>query len=144
MPKEQSGELTYTAGQAARMLGCSLRTLYRWEESGVIPPANRTKRGQVNARIYTAEQVEAIREKVQDRLDFAKAVPPVPSASQQLDWPRVWGELALMMVLPVPEESKKLFVKAIEFARKHGCSSITVTATDGKEKMFSLKRRKSD
>jgi predicted transcriptional regulator len=63
-------ERTYTAGQLARMLGCSLRSIYRWEEAGVIPRAKRVERGKVSARIYTASQVEEIRSSVQARLNF--------------------------------------------------------------------------
>ena len=62
---------TYTAAQAAQMLGCSLRSLYRWEKAGVIPAAKRVERGQVPARVYTVSEVEAIRKITHDRVDFA-------------------------------------------------------------------------
>lgn len=142
MAKAQIKE-RYTAGQLARTLGCSLRTLYRWEESGVIPRADRIERGNVSTRIYTASQVEEIRRKVQARLDFTGSLwerqpepSPVMRAIEQYILDSGIG-------IPVPEEYRQIFAKAAEFARNHGCTSITVASPDSKQRKFSLRRKKA-
>jgi excisionase family DNA binding protein len=50
----------YSMKQAATALGVHKLTLYRWEREGKIPPAKRFARK--NERVYTDEDIQAIRE----------------------------------------------------------------------------------
>lgn len=50
----------YSMGMAAKALGVSKETLYRWEKQGKIPPAKRVARN--NQRVYTPEDILKIRE----------------------------------------------------------------------------------
>src|SRR5437764_334733 len=84
MPPEESVEQRYTVGQLAKILGCSLRSLYRWEEAGVIPQAARIDRGEVSAGFYTASRGQEIRRILKPRLLFdsllAMAPPVIPDS----------------------------------------------------------------
>jgi hypothetical protein len=71
---ENVKEPVFTTGQLAEILGCDIRSIYRWEQSGVIPAPSRVERGGVKARVYTAAEVEQIREKVKDRISFTATV----------------------------------------------------------------------
>ena len=53
MPRQQ----TYSAGEAARLLGISLDTLRRWDRDGRI----RTTRDRANRRVVSAAEVERLR-----------------------------------------------------------------------------------
>jgi hypothetical protein len=152
MAGENPKDKTFTAGRLAKMLGCSVRSIYRWEKSGVIPPATRIERGGVSTRIYTASQVEEIRHKVQGRLDLTTAARPTPQTIHEILG--VTPDLMMMMdqfgdifeksgsLLRVPFECQRPFVRAMEFARKHGCKEIAVTAPDGTTRIFSVKASK--
>jgi hypothetical protein len=174
MPPKPHEERTYTAGQLARMLGCSLRSIYRWEEAGVIPRATRVERGKVSARIYTASQVEKIRSSVQARLNFESLFPKQdlvwdsgsgklvpgpkrepPRRSIRDEAARILEEKALMRPFSdalretfpfrniyFPHVSALLFIRAMRFAQKVGCDTITITAPGGKSQTFSLSRKR--
>jgi hypothetical protein len=75
MNTQKDDQRTYTSRQAAQLLGCSLRSLYRWEQDDQVIPLNlrpeRIQVGGLSVRIYTAAKVEAIRSRVQSRLLFA-------------------------------------------------------------------------
>jgi hypothetical protein len=58
----------YTARQAAVILGCSQRSLYRWEEANLIDKPELIKVGELAVRVYSAAQVQAIRGFMQSRL----------------------------------------------------------------------------
>jgi molybdopterin-binding protein len=53
MPRQR----TYTAGEAARLLGVSLDTLRRWDRQGRI----RTERDRANRRVVPAGEIERLR-----------------------------------------------------------------------------------
>ncbi len=127
------------------MLGCSLRTLYRWEEDGTIPPVDRVNRGKLRVRIFTASQIEKIRRKVHDRLSFTESLhegygmslsplPPLDPVLQAL------GEAMQRagLNLPVPSEYQRLFADAMKFVKEHGCVSVTVTLANGMAQTFAL------
>jgi hypothetical protein len=129
----------FTAGQVARELGCSLRSIYRWEESGVIPAATRVERGCVSVRIYSAAEVEEIRRRVHGRLNIIAALQP-PSL------PVIDSGIAYMeregFLLPVPPEWQRAFAQAMEYVRKRGCKEIAVIAPDGSKQVFSAKGKR--
>jgi excisionase family DNA binding protein len=148
MGQKQAGEPTYTAGQAARMLGCSLRTLYRWEEDGTIPAVDRVNRGKLRVRIFTESQIERIRRKVQGRLSFTQSLhdgygmalsplPPLDPVLQAL----AEAMRSAGLNLPVPSEYQRLFADAMKFVEEHGCASVTVTLPDGRTQTFALSRK---
>ena len=62
-----------TTSQLAALLGCSIRTLYRWEKDGLIPVPKRVN-GKVKSRMYTADEAGAIQAIVQERLEYWQAV----------------------------------------------------------------------
>jgi DNA-binding transcriptional MerR regulator len=64
----------YTVGQVAARLQCSVRSLYRWEEEGVIPKAERIDCGAVRTRVYNEIEIEEIRKRLKDRLKYSTAV----------------------------------------------------------------------
>ena len=74
MTTENEDQTFFTTGQLAEILGCDIRSIYRWEQTGVIPAPSRVERGGVRARVYTAAEVEEIRKKVQDRISFTATV----------------------------------------------------------------------
>ena len=166
MPEKKSKEPIYTARQLALLLGCSLRSIYRWEKAGVIPAATRIKRGGVSARIYTASQAEAIRQKVQGRLDLAAAThqpgfegwedrgpggglfPSEPFQGQNQyvysALGRAFAKLFPFGAVMFPHESAPLFMRAMKFAQEHGCEALTITAPGGRTETFSLVHRKKE
>ena len=90
MSTVNTDEAVYSVGQVAAMLGCSVRSLYRWEKSGAIPAPTRIDRGGVSARVYSQLQVEEIREKVKGRIVFTNIVRerPAPTGIRQSEKPR--------------------------------------------------------
>ena len=64
----------YTVGQAAARLGCSIRSLYRWEQAGIIPKPNRVENGGVSMRLYSESAIEQIRKSVAGRLTCTAAL----------------------------------------------------------------------
>jgi molybdopterin-binding protein len=61
MPRQHSSR-TYSAGEAARVLGISLDTLRRWDRQGRI----RTERDAANRRIVPAQEIERLRRRDSD------------------------------------------------------------------------------
>lgn len=49
---------TLGAGQAAKLLGVTVKTIQRWDRVGLLRPVGRTP---TNRRVYTAEQIQAFR-----------------------------------------------------------------------------------
>jgi hypothetical protein len=135
-------EAFYTVGQLADMLGCSVRSIYRWEERGVIPQALRVDRGEVSARVYTQSQVEEIRQKVQARISFTTVLRERPQKRRNRD-----SNLPLRVVkvkkknvrpsqrgvideITMDPSWAPVFIRAMTAARKYGCKALTlVTAT---------------
>jgi hypothetical protein len=151
MPEQKKKEQTYSAGQVARMLRCSLRSLYRWEETGAIPKADRIDRGGVSARVYTESQIEELRRILGDRLSFSTTVlNPGPKLIDRLEQTafaslcaQVFAEID-PAVHSLPLDVRPLFRKAMKFARHHGATSITIVAPDGKRAVFSKRKRGKD
>jgi hypothetical protein len=146
MPGQNKEERTYSAGQVARMLGCSLRSLYRWEESGAIPKAGRIDRGGVSARVYTEAQIEELRRILGDRLRFATAAwnpPPIVQDPFMASLARAVGEIS-PSIHELPTDAQPLFRQAMKFARRHGAASITIVAPNGKQAVFSKRKRGKD
>ncbi len=52
---------TYSTKQVAQMLGIDRATLRRWLLSGKIREPRRIKNGGINARVWTARNVERVR-----------------------------------------------------------------------------------
>jgi DNA (cytosine-5)-methyltransferase 1 len=52
-------EERFTNGEAAREIGVTKNTLFRWEKNGLIAPA---KRDRNNHRVYTREDIEKIKQ----------------------------------------------------------------------------------
>ncbi len=67
----------HTMGQAAKLLGVSKSTLYRWEKTGKIAAPKRLSR--TKERIYTDEDIAKIRE-WKDRTED----PPRPPSSKSI------------------------------------------------------------
>ncbi len=57
----------YTARQAAQKLGCSQRSLYRWEEARLIEKPQLIKVGDLAVRVYTEAKLKAIERFMQSR-----------------------------------------------------------------------------
>lgn len=49
---------TLGAGQAAKLLGVTVKTIQRWDRVGLLRPSGRTP---TNRRVYTTEQIQAFR-----------------------------------------------------------------------------------
>src|SRR4051794_4160748 len=64
----------YTVGQAAELLGCSVRSLYRWEQARIIPEPDRVENGAVRTRVYSDSTIDQIRKLVGGRLTCAAAL----------------------------------------------------------------------
>jgi DNA-binding transcriptional MerR regulator len=60
----------YTVSQAAELLGCSIRSLYRWEQAGIIPKPDRVENGGVSTRVYRESTIDQIRKLVGGRLTY--------------------------------------------------------------------------
>ena len=63
-----------TSGELARELGCSLRTVYRWEKDGTIPKVSRIAMGKTQVRDYSQKDLEAIRLLVDARIKFQRMI----------------------------------------------------------------------
>lgn len=64
----------YTMAQAAKKLGVSKSSLFRWEKTRKIAAPKRLAR--TNARIYTGDDIETIREWMERTID-----PPNPTGN---------------------------------------------------------------
>jgi transcriptional regulator with XRE-family HTH domain len=131
---------TYTASQLAEELGCSVRSIYRWEKGEVIPKAERIDRGMVQARVYTKAQAEEIRKKVKERITFTAMVrerypkrkkksgyatrvsPKMPPTAEDLAMDPDWAPI---------------FLKAIRVAQAQGCAEISLKTANGEVYRFS-------
>ena len=165
MSSENEESKLFTTGQLAELLGCNIRSIYRWEQSGVIPAPSRVERGGVQARVYTAAEVEHIRKAVQDRISFTatvrqgapkRRISPVPRDRRPVVVPKATTKrrkrtsgrpvqkVKVPRTLPVSStevfevsvEYASQFIGAVRFAQKHGCLALTVTAPDGKTRTF--------
>src|SRR5262245_48712657 len=129
-------EQLYSVGQLAEMIGCSVRSIYRWEEAGAIPKPDRIERGEVSARVYTQSQVEEIRKKVRGRLTYAAIIrePRRESLEPQGNRPRSkLGKKKARKrgpdepeVLARGEDWAPLFASAARTSQKEGCVAVTV------------------
>ena len=72
------GEVFSIGGVAARF-GVSPSAVRRWEAIGLIPPAARAEGS--DRRVYLAEDVEAIRERVESRRRKQREEAPPPEAA---------------------------------------------------------------
>jgi hypothetical protein len=139
-------EVLYTVGQLADMLGCSVRSIYRWEEQGVIPPPTRIDRGEVSARVYSTAQVADIRAKVQGRISFTALV-------RERRTPRRISEQRPVIHLKKKDIRRKrrpsameevtmdpawapTFMKALAAANKDGCTSLVLIDGTGRVQTF--------
>jgi DNA-binding transcriptional MerR regulator len=145
----QIEESLITVGQLADMLGCSVRSIYRWEESGVIPKPQRIDRGNVSARVYTETEVEQIRKKLHGRLTFTALVRDVPVRHRQANperkvMRRKQSQRGIVDEINVDPQYAPLFMRALRYARKHGgCRTVTVVieTNDGELKTFSERQK---
>jgi hypothetical protein len=145
----------YSVGQVAEMLGCSVRSLYRWEDSNVIPKAQRIDRGGVSARIYTESQVEEIRKKVADRIVFTAIVSERsdrPSARmivrerKQVQKPRkvvhlkkkYSGRDVIETITPDADSAPLFFRMMRDAKKKPGCIEGTLTWSDGEKRTYQM------
>lgn len=55
-------ETLYTISEAAEAVGRSVQTLRRWERNGDFTPSRTAKMGTINVRLYTPEDIKALRE----------------------------------------------------------------------------------
>jgi hypothetical protein len=74
--------IRYSMGKAAKELGISKETLYRWEKKGKIPKAKRVVRN--NQRVYTPEDILKIRE-FKDEIDDPGAATLAPTVGKDSD-----------------------------------------------------------
>src|ERR1700733_13768168 len=79
----------YTASMVARILGCSLRSIYRWEKDNQIPQARRIDVGGISVRVFTPKEIEAIRKIVQARLMFVARISDYPPKKKKSSRPSV-------------------------------------------------------
>jgi hypothetical protein len=141
MSGQADEERVFSAGQLADMLGCSIRSIYRWEETGVIPMAQRVERGGVSARVYTASQVEEIRQKVQGRIAFAAIVrehqPRRRIRKADLKVVMRKRRRGVVEQFTAHPADAPVFLRAMKFVRRHGgCRQLAVTALDGETQTF--------
>jgi DNA-binding transcriptional MerR regulator len=132
-------EDVFSAGQLADILGCSIRSIYRWEETGVIPTAQRVERGGVSARVYTASQVEEIRQRVQGRITFTAIVRDQVRQRRRGTEPKkviITKRRGVLEEVRAHLEDATVFLKALKFARKHGCKQLVITGLDGRTQNF--------
>jgi len=59
MPLDIQGVTYWTATETARSLGLTRQTIWRWGQTGSIPPGRRDRRGR---HLFTTGEVEAIRD----------------------------------------------------------------------------------
>ena len=52
----------YSTAQTARKLGIGRQTLHRWIREGIVSPPRKQKVAGVTVRIWTAEDIERLRE----------------------------------------------------------------------------------
>lgn len=139
-------ESLVSVGQLADRLGCSVRSIYRWEESGVILKPQRIDRGGVSARVYTESEVEEIQKTLHGRLMYTAIVRDVPVRRQRQ---RPNAERTVMKTRTKPkqqgfveatrmdERDGPLFLRGIRFAKKWGgCRTLTVETMGGKRRTF--------
>ena len=73
----------YTVGQVAKLLGCSIRSLYRWEKEGLIPIARRLDCGAIRTRVYNDADLDEIRKFAEGRLTYIATLRAQHSSSMQ-------------------------------------------------------------
>ena len=139
-------EVLYTVGQLADMLGCSVRSIYRWEEQGAIPPPTRIDRGEISARVYSAAQVADIRAKVEGRISFTALVKERRTPrriSEQRPVIRVKKKglrrkrrPSVMEEVTMDPAWAPAFMKALAAANKDGCTSLVLIDGMGRVQTF--------